>query len=251
VNAIVGAIPDMTYLGQWNEIMSILDEVGPVTELGESVLIGVVFASYVYVQRGELDGARGLLDLASGLESSHDVQTRTVYQVARSPLLRAEGQFAEALAAGMEAWDARSEIGLQHQPVKEGLMEALEASYGLGDLDAVERLLAEILALRPGELTPYPRAQGARFGARLAAARRENDRVEPGFAAAERQFRELSFPFHLAVTLLEHGEWLSANGRADDAKLLLDEAREIFERLKARPWLERLDNVMPSSLTVS
>jgi class 3 adenylate cyclase/tetratricopeptide (TPR) repeat protein len=251
VSATVGPIPDMAYLGQWNEIMSILDEVGPVTELGESVLLGVVFASYVYVQRGELDGARSLLDLASGWESSHDVQTRTVYQVARSPLLRAEGQIGEALAAGMEAWGARSEIGLQHQPVKEGLMESLEAAFALGDLDAVERLLAEILALRPGELTPYPRAQGARFGARLAAARGENDRVEPGFAAAEKQFRELSFPFHLAVTLLEHGEWFSANGRADDAKSLFDEAREIFEGLKARPWLERLDNVMPSSLTVS
>ena len=39
-------------------------------------------------------------------------------------------------------------------------------------------------------------------------------------------------PFWLAVTLLEHGE---ATGSAP----LVDEAREIFERLGATPWLER------------
>jgi hypothetical protein len=32
-------------------------------------------------------------------------------------------------------------------------------------------------------------------------------------------------------------------GRTDDAKPLLDEGREIFERLRAEPWLERVDAV--------
>jgi hypothetical protein len=47
--------------------------------------------------------------------------------------------------------------------------------------------------------------------------------------------------FWLAGTLLEHGEWLGANGRAEEAEPLLTEAREIFEGLEAAPWLERLD----------
>jgi hypothetical protein len=59
--------------------------------------------------------------------------------------------------------------------VKEGLVEALEAAFGLGDLAKVEELLGRIEVLRPGELTPYVQAQGARFGARLAAARRDRD----------------------------------------------------------------------------
>ena len=41
--------------------------------------------------------------------------------------------------------------------------------------------------------------------------------------------------------LLEHGEWLAEGGTADEAEPLLAEAREIFERLGAAPWLERLD----------
>ena len=46
-------------------------------------------------------------------------------------------------------------------------------------------------------------------------------------------------PSWLALTLLEQGEWLVEQGRADEAEPLLGEAHEIFERLGARPWLER------------
>ena len=53
-----------------------------------------------------------------------------------------------------------------------------------------------------------------------------------GYAAAEAGFRQLSLPFWLAVTLLEHAELTG-----DEESLA--EAREIFEDLKATPWLER------------
>ena len=66
------------------------------------------------------------------------------------------------------------------------------------------------------------------------------DRVEPGFVAGADLFRDISMPFWLAVTLLEHGEWLASQGRGADANQLLAEAREIFEGLEGRPWLERL-----------
>jgi hypothetical protein len=41
--------------------------------------------------------------------------------------------------------------------------------------------------------------------------------------------------------LLEHGEWLAQSRQSEEAEPLLTEAREIFERLGAKPWLERLD----------
>ena len=43
-------------------------------------------------------------------------------------------------------------------------------------------------------------------------------------------------PFWVAVTELEHAELL---GGGAEAERLLAEAREIFERLGATPWLER------------
>jgi hypothetical protein len=57
--------------------------------------------------------------------------------------------------------------------------------------------------------------------------------------------REIGIPFFLAQVLLEHGEWLTEQGRAEDARPLLDEARSTFDRLRAAPYLERVDKVAP------
>jgi hypothetical protein len=58
-----------------------------------------------------------------------------------------------------------------------------------------------------------------------------------------RLFRELAYPFCLAVTLLEHGEWLAGQGRHGASELLLNEAGTVFRRLRATPWLERVARV--------
>ena len=106
--------------------------------------------------------------------------------------------------------------------------------------------LAEVtVQLDPGQTVPSLRAQGARFEARLAGLRGEDDRVEPSFAAATSAFQELGVPFAAAVSQLEHAEWLIGQGRAAKAGDLLAAARTTFERLGARPWLERVDRLEP------
>jgi hypothetical protein len=107
-------------------------------------------------------------------------------------------------------------------------------------VDEARSLLAQLDALRPGELAPYLDAQRSRLRGRLAAAEGA-DGVEAGFKQAAGAFRELGTPFWLAVTLLEHGEWLVGAGRPTDAEPLLTEARSIFGRLEAAPWIERVD----------
>jgi hypothetical protein len=47
--------------------------------------------------------------------------------------------------------------------------------------------------------------------------------------------------------LLEYGEWLLTQARASDAAPLLAEAQELFTRLKAAPWLERLERSRPGA----
>jgi hypothetical protein len=86
-------------------------------------------------------------------------------------------------------------------------------------------LLARIDAVPAGSRPPYLDAQARRFRARL-------DGDAGGYLAAAEGFRTLGLPFWLAVTLLEHAELT-----ADRASL--DEARSIFEELKAAPWLAR------------
>ena len=108
-------------------------------------------------------------------------------------------------------------------------MEALEAAVAIDDRERAEQLLVQLDAMPPGRRPPFLDAHMHRFRGRLAGDPAELD------AAAER-FREIGIPFWLAVTLLEHGELTG------DVSLL-DEAREIFGRLEATPWLERVDAV--------
>ncbi|MBA2385034.1 MAG: hypothetical protein H0V68_10295, partial [Actinobacteria bacterium] len=98
--------------------------------------------------------------------------------------------------------------------------------------------------------TTYMRGIAARFLALRGVLADDAAGPDPAFAAAAAAFREISAPFDLAVVELEHAEWLLGQGRGEDAEPLLAEAGEIFERLRARPWLERLDAARePTALT--
>ena len=136
-------------------------------------------------------------------------------------LLHAEGRFAEAVDAGSYA----AGISDVPQAVKQGLVWAVESALALGERVRADELLTAVEALPPGLRAPFLEAQTQRFRARMS-----ND--EAGFKSAAAGFREYDIPFWLAVTLLEHSELTG------DAALL-DEAHEIFEELKATPWLER------------
>ena len=89
--------------------------------------------------------------------------------------------------------------------------------------------------------------------ARLAAATGHTGDAERLFKGAGGLFHELGVPFYLAATRLEHAEWLVSDGRGEDAEPRLTEASEVFRRLGAKPWLERLDRVRagnPAALPV-
>jgi hypothetical protein len=58
---------------------------------------------------------------------------------------------------------------------------------------------------------------------------------------SERRYREFEAPFQTAVVQAERAEQLVAAGRADEAARLFAEARDTFERLRAIPWLHRVE----------
>jgi class 3 adenylate cyclase/tetratricopeptide (TPR) repeat protein len=236
-------------MGRWEEAASRVNEILGTEDLASlgGVLVELLTFGPVLAHQDDLAGARRMLALLPAGGSSEDVQTRMVYRAQEAPVLRAEGRIQEALAAATDAWSARSELGLT-QDVKEGLVVAIEISLDLGDLDRAEELLGAVEALRPGELTPFLQANGARLGARLTAARGDQEQPDSGFRAAAGIFRDLPAFFWLGVTLLEHGEWLTGVARTEEARPPLAEAREIFERLKALPWLDRLARVESASV---
>jgi class 3 adenylate cyclase/tetratricopeptide (TPR) repeat protein len=216
----------------------------PESERSGSIAFAVLSAlTMMEVAQGDPVETRALLALAAGSQKSADLQDQASYAAAKASVLRADGAYTEALAAAEQALGAMSVLGAANEDVKTAFVEAFEAALALGDLDRAAGVVERIEALRPGEQPPYLRAHAARFRSRLAAVRGEHDIVEQGFKTGEQIFREYGIPFWLAVTQLEHGEWLSGQGRGEEAQPLLAEAREILERLEATPWLDRLDAI--------
>ena len=219
--------------GSWSEAVALCDELRALPDLPSFVRIELLNLVPVLAHQGKVEAAREVVELMAEGESSGDVQTRVIYRAMLAVVLRAEGRLDGALAAAREAFAGRSELGLAG-PIKQSLVEIFEAAFALGELEACREVVAMLDALRPGELTPYLRAERARLRARL-------DSSDAAFKSSVAAFRELGWPFWLGVALVEHAEWLAAEGRAAQAEPLFAEAREIFERLEARPWLERVD----------
>ena len=109
----------------------------------------------------------------------------------------------------------------------------------LGDEAKVDDFLGLLEKRPPGEMSPSLQALGARYAARRAALRGEPT-VGEGFTAAAELYGRLGFPVQRFETIVEHAEWLTSTGRADEAEPLLAEAEEFFDRLRARVWLERI-----------
>jgi predicted ATPase/class 3 adenylate cyclase len=228
-NFVYGPISCLVLLGEWEEVLARAASADETALQFRALLLPVVI---VECARGDMDKARDRLDTDVALRQSEDLQVQLSYGFAEAHVLRQEGRAREALAAADSALGLGLELGITFIGVKLCLVEVLEAAFAVGDRAEVERRLEMIEGLRPGERPPLLEAHAHRFRSKL-------NGDEAGFRAAAALFRELEMPFWLAVTLLEHGE-------ATGSTPLVDEAREIFERLEATPWLSRCDALAPA-----
>jgi class 3 adenylate cyclase/tetratricopeptide (TPR) repeat protein len=214
-------------LGRWDEALAAAAQI-PEDRLQDCVTLSVLTSvTEIHIHRGAPEEARRVLSLYP--ETSPDVQEQAQYVAARAAVLHGESRFEEALMAGLESLDfgaAANVTNFGYQMVKQGFLHAVEAALALGRHEQAGELLALVDELPPGFRPPYLAAQAQRLRARL-----EGDEI--GYTTAAARFRELGLPFWLAVTLLERTE-LTGDHAA------LHEAREIFERLGAMPWLDRV-----------
>jgi class 3 adenylate cyclase/tetratricopeptide (TPR) repeat protein len=225
-------------LGQWDEMIQFAGHL-PLESWHDNRGAFGVFISIlpaVHVHRGSVAEADELTERFRDIEHSADLQEQNSYAVGRARVLLAEGAAEEAgQIADAVSPDAG---GIAGEVAKEAFVVAIEAALARDDLVKADELLRRVENLPLGRFTPFYRAHTLRFRATLEARSGGTD-VDRRYREAAALFREIAFPFYLAVTLLEYGEWLAAQGRAAEAAPLLAEAREIFERLEARPWLER------------
>ena len=233
---LAGPISALVLLGRWDEAATRAAELEglPASEQTLALLLHLVA---IDCWRGKHAEARARLESLASVRDSEDIQSWSAYALQEAMLLRTEGKQRAALELLEPVLSRREELGVTFLTSKLSLVEALESAFELGDTGKLDETLAIVDALRPGERPPLLSAHAARFRARSATTPAEAD---AGFARAAELFRELGMIFWLAVTQLEHGEWLVQQDRGLEAEPLVAEARETFARLEARPWLDRL-----------
>ena len=244
VFALAAPLSSLVLLGRWDEVLVRVDEVEEraTVAVTQSMLLP---AAAIWCERGEPGRARQFVARLTAINESEDLQIAAGSAIAEAKMLRAEGRLEEALSAAERTLAVHEQVGGTSLDDTLALVEALEAARALGYTEKARQLLDTLDGLRPGERTRFLKAQQARFRGGLA----EVD-ADPNFGLAEQLFRELETPFYLAVTLLERAEWLTKAGSGAEAEPLLADARATFERLKAAPWLERLQRVEPRRQTV-
>ncbi len=231
--------------GSWDEVLITMREALESEDPGVRAGIeGIAWgAMEVARNRGDVEEVNRCFAVWEDHSDSDDLQARAIYAVVRAIAAEANGDVRGTLGFAQEAFDLRDALSHRHGAIKWSYPIAVDAALKLGDLAAAEALVSTVEGWKPGQISPLMRALTERFRARLAPSEPETD---GRFKSATGLFREIGAPFYRACTLLEHSEWLVANGRLDDAAPLLAEAREIFERLEATPWVARADAIAPS-----
>jgi class 3 adenylate cyclase/predicted ATPase len=227
--------------GEWEGFEAVIDEMRAAAETAfyggvEGRLAPVV--SYL-LARGDVGRAEELRQRFLGDPEVGDAQTKAFRLNTLAMIRNAEGHHAEALELAQGALAHVESLGLYHDVIEWAFVDALEAALALRDVSAAEEILMMADGAPPGAIGSFFRAQAHRFGAALATLRDDEETSERRGLEAIGILRELRTPFHLAVALLERAERLVASGRSEEARSSLVEAREIFERLGATPYLER------------
>jgi class 3 adenylate cyclase/tetratricopeptide (TPR) repeat protein len=222
-----GSVGSLDMLGRWDDALQRAAEAEAHVEVQFAKGL-MLFRVLPLCRRGELDRALADIEDNEHIADSGNADMSAGYQSLRAYVLAAHGREEEALESALRAVAVPGGAGSAWWIP----FAALDAAMSFVDLERVRQLLAlvDADAWRPMRAMT---AQLARLRARLP----EYD-GESELLAAERLFRELEAPFYVAAVQVERAEQL---GRSDEARRLLADARAEFERLRATPWVQRVD----------
>jgi hypothetical protein len=236
--------------GRWDEASERAAQVPDVDSPGADIIGLLVSMPVIRIARGDLEGAEEILEAFGGYRHSSDVQEAAAFACARASLLRGRGSDDEALVSAKAAVDGALHIGYTGT-AKVAFTQAIGAAFSLGDLGAVRGLIATIDEMRPGEITPFLRALADRSRGRIAVLDGGGGEADRHFKSAIGLFRETGIPYWRALAQVEHAEWLTSQGRSEEAAPLVVEARQTLDRLGAIRWLERAERLSASVDSVS
>ena len=230
-------------LGRWDEALERASEI-PEDRLQETTTLSLLESvTQISIARGDVAEARRVLGLYP--ETSTDVQERSSILAARAGVLVAEGNLEEGLAAALACLENQAGTTpaavFSNQQGKQAFAIAVETMIALGRPAEAGEWMARYDAVPPGLRPPFVRAHAERLRAILGG-------NPAGLATAAAAFDELRIPFWAAVARLERAELLEAG---EEREQLLAAAGAEFERLAAKPWLDRVEAARSAALATA
>jgi hypothetical protein len=217
-------------LGRWDEAVSTVEAAAPDTApANRGMLIGPPLL--VAIHRGELDGARAILDEFDRVRGDSAVAFESDYRSLREvALAHLDGAHAEALSVIARAQSGDYAEWPSWLPLAVDLVSQLPGDDALRE--AADALAGDVVP----KTSPYVKAQSARVGALLAHRTGDSARAAEQWSAAIAVVGEAGMAFHEAALRLELFEHDAERARkAAD----LSAAVDTFTRLRATPWLQR------------
>ncbi len=156
-------------------------------------------------------------------------------------VVRAAGEARTALVSAAGAVDVFEDFEILWAPVVELQLRA-------GDVAGAAEVLVLADRIRVVRLKPLTRGEVARLRGMVTAA--QGGDPEDDFRAAETTHEAYGAPYLLARTRHELARWLLDQGRADEALLLLEQAREAYAHLGATLDKADVDALLPHAVMV-
>jgi hypothetical protein len=224
---LIGKVGQLAFLGRWDEALesAAAAELYVTTEFHHGLLLA---AAGVHVRRGDVVPAREVVDRHDTRRSENPEFAAGAYAV-DAQVLVAEERYDEAHAAALRGMPDVAEAAWWLY------FEVAEVALELPDEATSRDLLARVEAASSGKRWRAVDAQLARVRARFP----EHDAISE-LETSEQMFRELETPYYVAAVQAERSVHLFAAGRVEEAQQLEAEAREVFERLGAKPDLATL-----------
>jgi class 3 adenylate cyclase/predicted ATPase len=203
------------------------------------------YRGWLAALRGDTATAESILAALIDLRASEDTQDRASIAVAEAFTAAASGEPATALRDARIVLGQAAALGISNEYLRWAWPLAARAAHDLADTATTAELLDLLDGYQPGQLAPMLRAERDLARARLTAAG-GSPAAHAAVTAAVAGLRQHSTPYHLAHGLLDLAAYLTEAGDLPAATQAIDEAREIAQRLRCQPLLDRADTIQPA-----
>ncbi len=238
-------IGELLWDGDWDSAFALADEL-PLEE--RSAVPGHVhgylwLARTAYARSDPERAETWMARISPDVDGSTDIQLQTLAMWRRVVVAIGEQRPADAVPLLVELAQKLFAQGFVDfaQPALE---DSATAAHDLQDPSLALPVAALIDAIPPARRTRAVELSRARIRANAAAAREEHDTAAEEYALALAMARNLGKAALLGPVLVDYGRWLVETGRGEEATPLLEEARTLFEPMKAARWLERAAQVL-------